>query len=228
LGASISVTGTFTDIDLGDVPPDSHTGTIDWGDGTTNSLTIVSGSGTSRNFSGTHTYAAPGVYTIVAHIKDAGGLSVDAICKYPVVVLDSNGGFVTGGGWINPSPGGNGNGKAAFGLVARYSKGQATPDGDTQFQGPGFNFKSTSCDWLVIVGPKAQYKGSGTINGSGDYAFMVTVIDGSLTAKHGADMFRIKIWVKSSGLVMYDNQPGAPDSADPTTATGGGSIRIHN
>ena len=232
LGGSISVTGTFSDVDLGDVPPDSHVGTIDWGDGSTSSLSIASGSGTSRDFSGSHKYATPGVYTIVAHIKDAGGLSVDAICKYPVVVFDSNGGFVTGGGWIASPPGSYANGvstgKSAFGLVSKYNKGQATPDGDTEFQGPGFNFKSTSSDWLVIAGPKAQYKGSGTINGSGDYAFMVTVIDGSLTAKHGSDMFRIKIWDKSSGLVIYDNQSGAPDSANPTTATGGGSIRIHN
>jgi hypothetical protein len=232
LGASISVTGAFRDVDLGDTPPDSHTGTIDWGDGSSSSLTIAAGSGTSRDFSGSHTYAAPGVYTIVAHIKDAGGLSVDATCKYPVVVFDSNGGFVTGGGWITSPAGaytnGAATGKSAFGFVSKYNKGQATPDGNTEFQALGFDFKSTSSDWLVIAGPKAQYKGSGTINGSGDYAFMVTVIDGSLTAKHGSDMFRIKIWDKSSGLVIYDNQPGTPDSANPTTATGGGSIRIHN
>ncbi len=232
LGGSISVTGTFTDVDLGDVPPDSHTGTIDWGDGSSSALTLASASGTSRDFSGSHKYATRGVYTIVAHIKDAGGLSVDATCKYPVVVFDSNGGFVTGGGWIMSPPGaytnGGSTGKSAFGLVSKYNKGQATPDGDTEFQGPGFDFKSTSSDWLVIVGPKAQYEGSGTINGSGDYAFIVTIIDGSLTAKHGSDMFRIKIWDKSSGLVIYDNQPGASDSATPTTATGGGSIRIHN
>jgi hypothetical protein len=223
LGASISVTGTFTDVDLGDVPPDSHTGTIDWGDGTTSSLTIASGSGASRNFSGTHTYAATGVYTIVAHIKDAGGLSVDATCKYPVVVFDSNVGFVTGGGWIT-SP----SGKAAFGLVSKYNKGQSAPDGNTEFQAPGMNFKSTSYDWLVVAGAKAQYKGSGTVNGSGNYGFIVTAIDGSLKSKGNSDALRIKIWDKATGSVIYDNQPGAPDTADPTTAVGGGSIRIHN
>ncbi|HEV8448318.1 MAG TPA: Ig-like domain-containing protein [Gemmatimonadaceae bacterium] len=224
LGASISVTGAFSDVDLGDTPPDSHVGTIDWGDGTTSSLSIAAGSGVSRSFSGSHTYAVAGVYTITAHIRDAGGLAGDATCKYPVVVFDSNGGFVTGGGWINTPTG-----KAAFGLVSKYTKGQATPGGDTEFQGPGFNFKSTSCDWLVTSGggAKAMYQGSGTINGTGNYGFMVTVIDGSLAAKH-SDMLRIRIWDKSSGAVVYDNQPGAADAADPTNATGGGSIRIHN
>jgi hypothetical protein len=130
---------------------------------------------------------------------------------------------VTGGGWITTP-----NGKAAFGLVSKYNKGQSTPDGNTEFQAPGMNFKSTSSDWLVVAGPKAQYKGSGTVNGGGTYGFMVTAVDGSMRSKGGADMFRIKIWDKSTGSVIYDNQPGAPDTADPTTAVGGGSIRIHN
>ncbi len=222
LGGSVYVTGKFTDVDFGDTPPDSHSGTFDWGDGSTSAVTIASGSGTSRSFSGTHTYTATGVYVVVAHIKDAGGLSADESYKY-VVVTDANGGFVTGGGWITTP-----NGKAAFGLVSKYNKGHSTPDGNTEFQAPGMNFKSTSCDWLVVAGPKAQYKGSGTINGSGNYGFMLTVIDGSMKSKGGADMFRIKIWDKSTGLAIYDNQPGAPDTAAPTTATGGGSIRIHN
>ncbi len=31
---------------------------------------------------------------------------------------------------------------------------------------------------LVIAGAKAQYKGSVTVNGSGDYGFMLTAIHG--------------------------------------------------
>ncbi len=41
------------------------------------------------------------------------------------------------------------------------------------------------------------------------------------------DKFRIKIWNKATGEVIYDNQPGAPDMADPTTVIQGGSIVIH-
>jgi VCBS repeat-containing protein len=66
VGGSVSVTGTFTDVDLGDTPPDSHTGTIDWGDGTTAPATIASASGNTRNFGGSHTYATAGVYVIEA------------------------------------------------------------------------------------------------------------------------------------------------------------------
>jgi hypothetical protein len=42
-----------------------------------------------------------------------------------------------------------------------------------------------------------------------------------------ADKFRIKI-TGDGGGVIYDNQPGADDTATPTTALGGGSIVIHN
>jgi hypothetical protein len=41
------------------------------------------------------------------------------------------------------------------------------------------------------------------------------------------DKIRIKIWNKSTGQVIYDNQPGSADDASPTTASGEGSIVIH-
>jgi hypothetical protein len=41
------------------------------------------------------------------------------------------------------------------------------------------------------------------------------------------DRFRIKIWHKATGAIVYDNQLGAADDDAPTTALGGGSIVIH-
>jgi VCBS repeat-containing protein len=236
LGSPVTANGTFTDVDLGDSPViDSHTGTIDWGDGSSSAISVAPGSGTSRNFSGSHTYTATGVYTIVAHVKDSGNLTSDAMYQY-VVVYDPTAGFVTGGGWIN-SPSGaypadpTLTGKATFGFVSKYKKGQTTPDGDTEFDfhAAGLNFQSTSYEWLVISGTKAQYKGSGTINGSGDYFFMLTAIDGDLKSKGSPDTFRIRIWNKTTLAVIYDNQITSTDlTADPTTTLGGGSIQIHN
>ena len=106
-------------------------------------------------------------------------------------------------------------------LPLKLGKGANVPTGNTEFQFKvaDLNFKSTSYDWLVIAGSKAQYKGTGTINGTGDYKFMLTAIDGT------PDKFRIKIW-NDAGTV-YDNQMGAADTADPTTVIGGGSIVIH-
>jgi len=96
-----------------------------------------------------------------------------------------------------------------------------------QFHVANMDFKSTSYQWLVIAGAKAQYKGSGTITGAGDYGFILTAIDGQVTGGGGVDKFRIKIWDKATSQIVYDNQMGAEDTAIPTTIMAGGSIVIH-
>ncbi len=79
----------------------------------------------------------------------------------------------------------------------------------------------------MVAGARAQYKGTGTINGIGNYGFMLTAIDEKLTPSTDVDMFRIKIWDKDTDAVVYDNQIGDGDDADLTTAIGGGSSVIH-
>src|SRR5690349_23233267 len=108
-------------------------------------------------------------------------------------------------------------GKANFGFVSRYKNGASVPTGNTEFQfkAGNLNFSSTSYEWMVIAGgKKAQYKGFGTINGGGNYRFMLTAIDGDQPGGGGVDKFRIRIWSDGGGLV-YDNQLNAPDSDDP-------------
>jgi hypothetical protein len=161
-----------------------------------------------------------------------------------VVIYDPSAGFVTGGGWINSAPGSMPAssfcsnctalaGKASFGFNAQYKKGQSVPDGQTQFQFQvgNLNFHSTSYQWLVVSGPMAQYKGNGTINGSGNYAFMLTARDGSLAGGNTQDGFRMKIMDANGTSVIYDNLIGATSDSN-TTANAqpldGGSIVIHN
>lgn len=196
---------------------DTHTATWDWGDGSTSAGTVSESFG-AGTITGDHTYTTPGVYTVIVTVDD-GYSNTDTATYEFVVVYDPAGGFVTGGGWIN-SPAGaytadpNLSGKATFGFVSKYKKGATVPEGNTQFQfhAAGFNFSSTSYDWLVIAGTKAQFKGTGTINGQGVYNFMITAVDGS------PDTFRIKIW-DSDGNVIYDNGSQQP--------LGGGSITVH-
>ena len=112
-------------------------------------------------------------------------------------------------------------GKATFGFIAKYlKKGTNEPTGETEFQfhAGNLNFHSSLYDWLVVNqnNSNAQFKGSGTINGEGDYKFMLWAGD------HDPDTFRIKIWTEdSSGVetVVYDN--GFEQEID------GGSIVIH-
>jgi uncharacterized protein (TIGR02145 family) len=152
-----------------------------------------------------------------------------------LAVYDPDGGFVTGGGWINSPDGAlvgtHLTGKANFGFVSKYKKGSNVPDGNTEFQfhEGNLNFSSSSYDLgsLVIAGYKAIYKGLGTINGTGSYRFMVSAVDGDVANGGGYDKFRIKIWNKTDGAIIYDNNIGKDDNDIPTTTLGGGSIVIH-
>ena len=203
-------------------PLDQYTRTTEWGDGTTDSST-------------SHAYTMPGVYRVSAVVADDdGGISNQLVYEY-IVVYDPNAGFVTGGGWIMSQAGAyiadpSLSGKATFGFVSKYQSGASQPTGNTefQFQSAGFRFKSDSFEWLVIAGARAQYKGSGSVNGTPGHSFILTATDGQVTGGGGADKFRIKIW-NAAGLV-YDNVIGASDQINEANpqAIGGGSIIIHS
>jgi PKD repeat protein len=229
VNVEVTASADFTDVGI----LDTHTATWDWGDTTTTDgiVSETNGSGTST---GTHTYTTPGVYTLTLTLTDDDGGSSEAIFQY-IVIYDPEGGFVTGGGWIDSPEGAFTDdstltGKANFGFVSKYKKGASVPTGNTKFhfKVADLKFESTEYDWLVVAGAKAQYKGSGTINGAGNYGFMLMVIDEELTPSTDTDIFRINIWDKDNGdAVVYDSQLGADEDAYPTTEIGGGSIVIH-
>ncbi len=56
---------------------------------------------------------------------------------------------------------------------------------------------------------------------------VLTAIDGDVNGSGDADKFRIRIWDRGSGGLVYDNQMGANDDSDPTTVLGGGNIVVH-
>jgi hypothetical protein len=74
------------------------------------------------------------------------------------------------------------------------------------------NFHSSTYEWLMVSGARAQFRGAGTINGAGNYGFIMTAIDSQINGGGGTDKFRIKIW--DTGGIVYDNQIGAADTAD--------------
>ena len=186
----------------------------------------------------THTFTEPGVYIIALHVLDEDFLSgiattVDGV-QALVVIYDPNGGSVSGGGWIDSPPGAfvadsTATGRTNFAFISQYQNGTNVPTGNAEFlfMPGGLKFRSTTYEWLVVSGRHALCKGTGTINGSGDYHFMLTSIDGAQPGRGGEDKLRIRIWSDSNGLI-YDNQPNAPKIAAPTTALGGGSIVIHH
>jgi PKD repeat protein len=203
---------------------DTHTAEWTWGDGTTDSGAVTEALGYGSVYD-CHAYTQAGIYTITLTVTDDDGDSGDSQFQY-VVVYDPEGGFVTGGGWIDSPAGAYAadpslSGKANFGFVSKYKKGAEVPTGNTEFvfKAGDLNFHSSSYEWLVVnqAGTNAQFKGSGTINGAGDYKFMLWARDDDPTY---GDTFRIKIWIDpDEENPIYDN--GFDQSI------GGGSIVVH-
>ena len=217
------------------VDPDNGpwTYTINWDDN--GAVSTGSATPSPATFQGTHSYTAAGVYTINVCVKDATG--ANGCSSVWIVVYDASAGFVTGGGWIDvPAGSYTANptlkGRANFGFNSQYKKNAIVPTGETEFnfQVGNMNFHSTAYTWLVVSGYKAQYKGTGTINGSGNYDFTLTAYDGDISGGGGVGKFRIRITGANNGnAVIFDNNISKPtdmDLADPE-AISGGSIVIH-
>jgi hypothetical protein len=151
-----------------------------------------------------------------------------------VVIYDPASGYTIGGGYFYSPLGAlmadpTATGKMTFGFNSKFFKTATNPKGESQlnFLIGNIDFNALNYDYLVIDKARAQFAGFGKINGVSGYNFIVTVIDGSLLPGGGPDMFRIKIWDKATGAIVYDSQPGASDTADPTTPIqAGGDISI--
>ncbi len=212
VGETVNASVSFIDPDKLDL----HTATWDWGDGSTSAGAVSEAAG-SGVITGSHAYTTPGIYTVSVTVQDGYGNSDQAFYEY-VVVFDPNGGFVTGGAWID-SPAGSypanpaASGKTSVAFVAKYLPGSLLPSGsvEMQFNDAGMNFKAADFHWLVVdpAGALAILRGQGTINGNGVFQFQMWAGD-------DPDALRIKIWDEAG--VIYDNGALQP--------LGGGSIQI--
>ncbi|PYR84128.1 MAG: hypothetical protein DMG19_17485, partial [Acidobacteria bacterium] len=173
-------------------------------------------------------YTSPTVAVSVPLNLQTGAFSVcvraaDAVqnssysCVPILAIYDPNGPFVTGNGWIRSD-----SGKAEFEFNAKYHKDSTVPSGDTNvdLQAADMHFQSTSYEWLVVSGSRAQIKGSGKINGKGDYGILLTAIDGKISDEDRTDRVRLKIWNKADGVIIYDNVPTASDIESTGTKLG--------
>jgi hypothetical protein len=232
VGVEVIVTVTFADPD----PGDTHSAEFRWGDGASSDATI-GGSGSSRTASATHVYQAPGVYAVEGRVVDAQGGATDFRHEY-ITVFDPHGGSVSGNGaiaspagactWDGCAADGSTVGTATFGFSSKYKRGAHVPSGNTRFhfRDGNLTFASTHYEWLVVAGARAQFKGTGTINRTGSYGFLLTAVDGSQPGGGGVDRFRIRIWDAATEEVLYDNERGVSDDATPTTGLLRGRIAI--
>lgn len=93
VGASATITASFTDVDAAD----THTCVFDWGDASTSSVTAA-GSG-NGSCAATHTYTGAGTYAVTVVVSDSAGASATGSFSN-LVVYNHSGTFADANLWI--------------------------------------------------------------------------------------------------------------------------------
>jgi hypothetical protein len=228
VNTAVNVSAAFTD--PGSL--DTHTASWNWDDGSPNSAGTISENNGNGTASASHSYTLPGVYVPKLTVTDKDSAASSQVIYEFVVIYDPNAGFVTGGSTIKvpgaylANPTATYSGKLGFNT--KYKK-DGTLESETEFEMTGvkFHFHSHNAAWMVVNGSRAEYQGTGSVEGSSHlYGFTVTVIDGQATGS--ADKIRLSIWdITNGNAFVYDTQPGAPVIADPTNPIVNGNLMIH-
>jgi hypothetical protein len=106
--------------------------------------------------------------------------------------------------------------------TARSTKAENKGENLVNFILGNLEFRALNYDFRELSGVRTQFKGYGKVNNETGYKYLLTVIDGQAPKGGGVDKFRIKIWNDKTGEVIFDNQLGDDDNADPTTPVGDG------
>jgi membrane-bound inhibitor of C-type lysozyme len=232
IGSTVSLNGVFWD-----KPGNKHTAKWLLDGSVASNGTVVEPSGNQNGkVSGSYKFNSAGVYKMQMNVTDQSGVTsyanTNGDLEAIVVIYDPNGGNVYGGGWYNSPAGalaGNplATGKASYGFAVNY-KNAIKPQGETQFEfkSGSFEFNAVNFDYLAVNGATAQFKGTGKITGGqSGIGFIMTVSDGALDGSN-VDKIRMKVYNRSTGVVIYDNQPGTNDAVLPATAVGTNSVIV--
>ena len=183
VGATVNLSASLGDAGVND----THTCSIDWGDGAVTAGVVAAGSCT-----GSHVYAGIGLPTVVVTVvDDDGGNGTDDI----MLLISDVRTKVTGGGWLLGQDGV----RVSLGLVADVDEGQLQLRVHNSDR-----FHGTDVEGLTATGGTATWSGPGRWNGVDGYRYEVTVDDtGNGRSKHGSpDTFSIVIR-DSAGTVVF-------------------------
>jgi probable HAF family extracellular repeat protein len=197
-----------------------HNITWNWGDGSGDQQGNARESNGDGVASAHHVYAAPGIYTVSAKVGDRSGKGPTV--TRTVVAYDPAPGALAGSGWFVSPHGARKTadrqmGTAAFSFVLpsgpSTTAGKAAPR--LNFSAAGLSLRSDSVRLVARQGARAEFEGSGTLNGTGNYLFSVKMTSG---AGAGAGVgepgrFGLKIWhvdpATRAVVVDYDNRDDA-------------------
>jgi hypothetical protein len=96
-----------------------------------------------------------------------------------------------------------------------------------RFRDSGLRFALDAYEWLVIDGPRAELYGRGRIEGRGELALLLTVVDGRRRHPREPDRIRVRVFESATGALVYDTEPGLAAGSEPTLIPSSGSILVH-
>lgn len=165
--------------------------------------------------SGRHTYTTPGIYTVTAKVADLAGKSTTV--SRTIVASDRSGGGAGGSGSFLSPQGANriepGQvGTATFSFVSPSLAGaQASgAKGELRFNVGSLSLRSVSLRPVAVQGARAQFEGTATINGRGDYQFTLSTTTGAAKGGDEFGRFGLRVWhtdpANKATVVDYDSQ----------------------
>ena len=167
-----------------------------------------------------HLYGEPGIYTLTLTITDEAGETTTDSFEYAVMYDPADQKIKGTVKVVDETT------SMHLSVNVKPDKKSGVPKGHVRFNpdGAGFadGFDATEIAYLLIFGDWAIVTGTGTIDGAGEYGFLVSALDQS--DKGGIDAFRVLIW--NDAGVVFDSQPGDDSIAMPTTVLTHGDIEI--
>jgi photosystem II stability/assembly factor-like uncharacterized protein len=194
-----------------------------WGDGNIETENDAAPGSLSKD----HAYTATGEYKITLTVTDKdGGVGTQTFQYLSVYDPTPQGLFSAAQRYTSPAGAylqdSTAIGNVTFGLSYKYQGD--VPVGNRQFtmdfQAANFEFNATTVSSLVIA------DGTGTLRGAGTITDRTGIYDFLVVGNDATDAIRIQI-TDQSGTVIYDTQPGAPDTANPTTQVTVGNVIAH-
>jgi len=206
-GATVNLApATFTDPGT----QDTHTATIDWGDGSASDAGVVSETNGSGSVAGSHVYADNGSYTVTVTVTDDdSGVGSDTLLvtvgNLPPVVEAGPDASILEGDAVTLDP-------ATF-----------TDAGDLDTHTASIDWGDTHSEVGVVseAGGNGSVAGSHSYPNAGNYTVTVTVMDND--GDSGNDTFRVQVGSGNVAPVADAGGPYSVDEGSSTTLDGSGS-----
>ena len=174
----------------------THTATIDWGDGSPVEALPVTETAGQGSVSGNHTYTANGNYMVVVRITDSTGKTTQVHRDIQIFELggpDLRGSGVLTGATIEPQATGRGP-RAALSFAVAAPLAEANGVGKASFRLRGaLHFNTERVDQLTRQGGTVRLEGSGRLNGQAGYRFTLEATDGNRASASAPDRLALRI-----------------------------------